>query len=223
MTLKVNEIFYSIHGEGTESGKTAVFIRFAGCNFRCLWCDTSYAFEEGTEMTEEDILKEIKKYPENNIVLTGGEPFTQNLGELLLLLKQKSYTVHVETNGSIFKPQYLNLINYIVVSPKGPSSGIKTDFDILDKVLTTFQKGVRPITTLKIVVGSLEDYDFAKKIYAQYPNIPLILQLESKNEIQKDFAKQIIELYKKEDGFFRDKTRIGIQLHKQIWGNKRGV
>jgi organic radical activating enzyme len=120
--LLVNEIFYSIQGEGPNAGKPAVFLRLAGCNLRCSWCDTKQAWNDKQQKTNDEIIKKIKKYPSEHLVVTGGEPLLQQDGLIPLLQKLKGYYVEVETNGSIPLKigRYVEQIN---CSPKLKSSG----------------------------------------------------------------------------------------------------
>jgi organic radical activating enzyme len=98
--LEINEIFYSIQGEGKHSGAAAVFIRLAGCDMGCKWCDSKYAQETKFKLLPEQILARIKKYPAKDAVITGGEPTRQNLQPLFKLLKKNNFRIHLETNGS---------------------------------------------------------------------------------------------------------------------------
>ena len=85
--MLINEIFYSIQGEGRSAGKPAVFLRLSGCNLKCRWCDTKYAWKKGEEMTTGQIIQKIKKYPCKHLVVTGGEPMLQQEGLEELLKK----------------------------------------------------------------------------------------------------------------------------------------
>ncbi|NBC83285.1 MAG: radical SAM protein [Bacteroidetes bacterium] len=116
MKYRVNEIFFSLQGEGFNQGKEVIFIRLAGCNLSCVWCDTNY--HPYTEYTVEEIMEEIAKYPCQSILLTGGEPSAQPLNELLNALKAKAYWIAIETNGTISLERYNGQIDYITVSPK---------------------------------------------------------------------------------------------------------
>ena len=111
---KINEIFYSIQGEGYHTGVPSVFVRFSGCNLRCGFCDTRH--EYGTLMSDEDIIEEIKKYPAGLIVLTGGEPSLHIDREFIIKLKSgTSLPVSIETNGTRELPEE---IDWVTVSPK---------------------------------------------------------------------------------------------------------
>ena len=111
--MKVNEIFHSLQGEGYNTGKSAVFVRLAGCNLQCPFCDTNHtAFEE---MTEEQIAEVVVQYPANMVVITGGEPALQLTSSLVDKLHAKRKTVAVETNGTLPLPKN---VDWITVSPK---------------------------------------------------------------------------------------------------------
>ena len=115
-TYKINEIFESIQGEGSHTGRLCVFVRFAGCNMACDFCDTD--FESYTEMTGWQILEKVKQFKSKIIVFTGGEPMLQ-LDNSLCILFEEEYRIHLETNGSIKIHLYLN---HTTVSPKNPDN-----------------------------------------------------------------------------------------------------
>jgi len=99
--MKINEIFYSLQGEGTQIGLPTVFIRTSGCNLRCDWCDTKYAWDGGEEYTTQEILAEISNHPVKRVCITGGEPLIQDdLLDLIDKLVQIS-EISIETNGSL--------------------------------------------------------------------------------------------------------------------------
>lgn len=111
---RINHIFYSLQGEGHNTGRAAVFIRFAGCNLRCPFCDTE--FESYQEMTDEDIIRAIVDYPARFVVLTGGEPTLQVDEAFVDMLHQHGYEVAMESNGTHQAPANLD---WLTVSPKG--------------------------------------------------------------------------------------------------------
>ncbi len=113
MKYRVNDIFYSLQGEGRNTGRAAVFIRFAGCNLRCPFCDT--AFDSYIEMTAGEILTKISSYPSSFIVLTGGEPTLQADEAFVDLLHKHGYEVAMESNGTRPAPRNLD---WLTVSPK---------------------------------------------------------------------------------------------------------
>lgn len=111
---RVNDIFYSLQGEGRNTGRAAIFIRFAGCNLKCPFCDTD--FSQYVEMSDEDILNRIKSYPSRFVVLTGGEPSLQVDRLLVDLLHSHGYELAMETNGT---HPIVDGIDWITCSPKG--------------------------------------------------------------------------------------------------------
>ena len=120
--MRINEIFYSIQGEGHYTGTPAVFVRFAGCNLRCPFCDTE--FEAYTEMTEDEIVQAVTRYPANHIILTGGEPTLQLTTSLLQKLNgNENRIVHIETNGTHQLPD--GPIHWVTCSPKNASLSIQ--------------------------------------------------------------------------------------------------
>lgn len=115
--MKINEIFYSLQGEGYWTGTPAVFVRFSGCNLKCAFCDTDH--QNGRHYTTEEIISEIQKYPARHIIFTGGEPTIQLSRDLVERLHALGKFLHIETNGSIrLSDDIENNIDWITVSPK---------------------------------------------------------------------------------------------------------
>ena len=121
-TFRVNEIFYSLQGEGRNTGRAAVFVRFAGCNLRCPFCDTE--FDTFREMTAEEIVAAISQYPARFVVLTGGEPTLQVDEAFVDLLHQHGYEVAMESNGTRPAP---NNLDWLTVSPKESPRGTMSE------------------------------------------------------------------------------------------------
>ena len=111
--MKVNEIFYSLQGEGYYAGTPAVFVRFSGCNLHCPFCDTHH--EEGREMSEDEIVATVTRYPARHVVVTGGEPALQLTASLVDKLHAAGKYVAVETNGTLPLPEN---VDWITLSPK---------------------------------------------------------------------------------------------------------
>ena len=120
MNLKVKEIFYSLQGEGGRQGEASIFVRLSGCNLRCDFCDTD--FSGGEDMLWEQILLQIRQYPCQWIVWTGGEPTLQLTDECLLFFKRAGFYQAIESNGH---NRLSALLDYTVVSPKGLSDYAK--------------------------------------------------------------------------------------------------
>ena len=134
---RINNIFYSLQGEGRNTGRAAIFIRFAGCNLRCSFCDTE--FNTYREMSDEDILSAIRDYPSRFVVLTGGEPTLQVDEAFVDLLHQQGYEVAMESNGTRPAPQNLD---WLTVSPKifGEGYLVKGEWRIPDEIKVVFDE-----------------------------------------------------------------------------------
>ena len=209
--MKVNEIFYSIQGEGLLVGEPNIFLRFAGCNLRCSFCDTKYAYKQGTEMKIPEILDEIKKFACSNICLTGGEPLLQkDTTKLIESLLQKNYKICLETNGSINIKKLVGKKSLMIsLDIKCPSSG--SHEQMIMKNISYLSKKDQ----LKFIIKNKADYDYAKKIIKKY-NSPCTVFLQPVwGTNPKKLASWILndEL----------PVRLTLQLHKIIWGTKRGV
>lgn len=116
--MRVNEIFYSIQGEGTRSGEAAIFVRFSGCNLKCPFCDTEH--QSYQDLTEEEIVRQVAEYPARLVVITGGEPTLQLTESLVDKLHEAGKTIAIETNGT--RPVPRN-VDWITVSPKAAFLG----------------------------------------------------------------------------------------------------
>lgn len=209
--MKVNEIFYSIQGEGLLVGEPSIFLRFTGCNLRCSFCDTKYAYKQGTEMNILEILDEIKKFACYNICLTGGEPLLQkDTIKLIESLLQKNYKICLETNGSISIKKLMGKKSLMIsLDIKCPSSG--SHEQMIMKNIAYLSK----TDQLKFIIKNKADYDYAKKIIKKY-NSPCTVFLQPVwGTNPKKLASWILndEL----------PVRLTLQLHKIIWGTKRGV
>ena len=188
--LKVNEIFYSIQGEGQRAGTANIFIRLAGCDLTCGFCDTE--FESYKEMTREELLQALKEYPCKNIIWTGGEPTLQLNYDTLYYFKQIGYYQAVETNGNNTPS---TLFNYIVVSPKVAEHVIKKNFEFI------------PVNELRYArhKGQAIPKPF---INADYKYISPIF---SGNQLDKENIIHCINLIKE-----NPEWRLSIQIHKLL-------
>lgn len=136
MSLTVNEIFYSLQGEGGRSGEASIFIRLTKCNLACSFCDTDFA--NGDEMSLEQILKTIEVYPCKWIIWTGGEPTIQLKDEHLAFFRQHGYKQAIETNGTRPVP---SLIDYISCSPKQDYESIRSRIPKVNEIRMPIQVG----------------------------------------------------------------------------------
>jgi 7-carboxy-7-deazaguanine synthase len=159
--MKIAEIFQSLQGEGKNQGKPCLFIRLAGCNLHCQWCDTAYAQTGGIEMDLDTILEHVMPLNPSNVCITGGEPLLQidDLGPLLLSLHRKGIAVDIETNGTI---DFRTLQPYasICMDVKCPSSGEQSDLSLLG--------ALSPHDSVKFVVKDENDCRYARDIITKY-------------------------------------------------------
>ena len=146
---RINDIFYSLQGEGHNTGRAAVFIRFAGCNLRCSFCDTE--FDTYREMSDEQILAAISQYPARFVVLTGGEPTLQVDEAFVELLHQHGYEVAMESNGTRPAPQNLD---WLTVSPKVRSEKLEVKSEKLaDELKVVFDETTAPESYLSLLTS----------------------------------------------------------------------
>ncbi len=206
--IKINEIFYSLQGEGSDAGLPTIFIRFTGCNLRCNYCDTRYAFYEGKYMTIDEIMESVKKWSCKRVCITGGEPLLQkNVYALIDELLREGYEVSIETNGSISIMKLSKMNVKIKMDIKLPSSGMH------DKMLFGNISLLRGSDELKFIIWNKQDYEYAKDIIARYkPRCQIIMQPVWGSKI------------KLADWILKDEidARFSIQLHKILWGDERG-
>ena len=215
MALKVNEIFYSIQGESSYAGWPCVFVRLTGCNLRCSYCDTQYAYDKGEELEVHDIIDKLAVYKCEMVEITGGEPLIQNeTPSLVYALLEKDYKVLLETNGSkdISK---LDERCVKIVDIKCPSSGMgaKNDLENLNRLMNKDE--------IKFVIGDREDYEYAKEILnSTHTNLfktnPIFFSPVFGKINPAVMAKWILEDHLK--------VKLHLQLHKYIWDpEERGV
>jgi 7-carboxy-7-deazaguanine synthase len=209
--MKINEIFYSLQGEGILVGTPSIFLRTTGCNLRCSYCDTTYAYTQGKEMSISEILTVIKKYPCRNICITGGEPLLQKeTPQLINNLLKRRYLVCLETNGSIpLKPYLRKPALLLSLDIKCPSSDSHTKM---------IMKNISSLSTkdqLKFVIKNKKDYHYAKAIVNKYsPSCTVFFQPVWGTNPDK-LASWILK-----DAL---PVRLSLQIHKILWGTKRGV
>jgi len=207
MSLIVNEIFYSIQGESVYSGRPCVFVRLTGCNLRCSYCDTIYAYENGTEMEIEPIIKQVDSFRCPLVEITGGEPLIQAETPLLIhSLLENGYEVMIETNGSLD----ISIIDnrcIKIVDIKCPSSmeSDKNDLENLQRINRKDQ--------VKFVIGTRKDYEYAKKIKEMIP-----ARLPGHNVLFSPVTEEIVPS-KLANWILEDNldVRFHQQLHKFIW------
>lgn len=211
--IKVNEIFKSIQGESSYAGHPFVFVRFTGCNLRCTYCDTTYAFTEGFDISENELIREIESFGLKNIEITGGEPLLQDgIYPLSTKLIKMGYLVLVETNGTINIGKLdKNIVKIVDIKCPGSNEDGKMVWDNL----TLMDKK----DEVKFVIMNQDDYKWAKGILKKFA-------------LTKRFTVNFSPAY----GYCKPdtlaqwilddnlKVRFNLQLHKYIWKDKvRGV
>lgn len=215
MSLKVCEIFFSLQGESTFTGRPCTFVRLSGCNLNCIWCDTLYAKEDGTLMDIPSIMKKAASFHCRLIEITGGEPLIQNsTPELITRFLNAGFEVLLETNGSrsieTIHPRCIKIIDI-----KGPSSGEADSF------LWENLQFVTSEDEIKFVIGSRTDYDFAKNVIQN--RLPRIIHAGKihLSPVLNQTRPDQLAAWMIEDGL---NARLSLQTHKIIWDpDKRGV
>ena len=205
--MKINEIFVSIQGESTYTGRPCIFIRTAGCNLRCSYCDTEYAFYDGKEMSSDEIFDIVEESGLKLVEITGGEPLLQKeLPELLDRLLEANYEVLIETSGSMDIDK-IDSRAVRIMDLKCPSSG-----EVSKNNLSNLNK-LKPSDEVKFVVGNTEDYNWASEIIEKY-------NLDKKVTVLFSPIFDKLDPVKLAEWILKDKknVRMQIQLHKIIWG-----
>jgi len=207
--MKINEIFYSLQGEGKWMGLPNIFIRTTGCNLRCSFCDTKYAYDTGKTMNIEEAVKNIKNYPCKNVCITGGEPLMQDETlDLINILIKKGYKICLETNGSKNLEELANKKSLMIsLDIKCPSSKMHEKMQ-LENINLLEQKD-----QLKFVVKNKEDYNYAKKLINKYKPVCSVFFQPVWKINPKELAEWIIN-----DGL---NVQMSLQLHKILWGKKK--
>jgi 7-carboxy-7-deazaguanine synthase len=215
VSLQVNEIFYSIQGESSYAGRPCVFVRLTGCNLRCTYCDTRYAYEEGKELEIEDIADRVSSYACGLVEITGGEPLLQKDTPMLVdRLLDCGHQVLLETNGS----RDISVVDsrcVKIVDIKCPSSGQadRNDLNNLGRLDGHDE--------LKFVIGSRDDYAFAKGVLDSAKD-----RLPEAGRVHFSPVFGLIPPRMLAEWMLKDhlNARLNLQLHKIIWGpDQRGV
>jgi organic radical activating enzyme len=199
-TLKIVEIFPSIQGEGMRQGEPTVFVRLAGCDRRCSFCDTKYAWEGGIERDVDKVIESVqrirRRFPARWVCLTGGEPFMQDVRLLVRLLKRDSCLVQVETNGTRYYP---TAVDWFTVSPKPKEYLVRPQFQRLAK-------------EVKLVVTRELDLAALRRIRGAFQRrTPVLLQPESNRRWSQ---KKALRLLKEASAAGLDNIRLSLQFHK---------
>ena len=211
--LRVNEIFHSIQGESTHAGRPCVFVRLTGCNLRCVWCDTAYAFHEGETASVADVVERVATYDCPLVEVTGGEPLLQPDALLLMqALVDRGFEVLLETGGSLSIEEVPQGVKRIV-DVKCPGSG-ESERNRWDN-LAALREG----DELKFVIADRADYEWAAEVVRRHRlgrTTPVHFSPVHETLAGGDLARWVLA-----DAL---PVRVQLQLHKQLWpGVERGV
>ncbi len=236
--IRISEIFGpTIQGEGALIGVPTVFVRTGGCDYRCVWCDSLHAVDseyrhDWAAMSAGAVMDEVRRLSGGlplTVTLSGGNPAIQPLGDLIALGREGGYGFAMETQGSVAKGWFSQL-DMLVLSPKPPSSGMQTDWALLQECIDAAQGAP---TVLKIVVFDEADYAYARDVAARYPGLPVYLQPGNHTPPPPEDDDATVDLAGIDDRMrwlvdrvIADRwhaARVLPQLHVMLWGNKRGV
>jgi 7-carboxy-7-deazaguanine synthase len=212
--LTINEIFYSVQGESTFAGRPCVFVRLTACDLRCSWCDTPYAFHEGSKRPIEDVLQEVDAHACPLVEVTGGEPLLQDgVYPLMESLLQRGKTVLLETGGHRSTARVpAGVITILDVKCPGSGESGRTCWENLDRL--------RPHDEVKFVVLDRADYEFARDV------ITRLALADRAGAVHLSPVHGVLDPKTLSEWVLADRlpARVQLQLHKYIWSPEtRGV
>jgi 7-carboxy-7-deazaguanine synthase len=234
----VMEIFGpTVQGEGMVIGQKTMFVRTAGCDYSCVWCDSSFTWDgtgkdEIRLLTAEEIAAELDAVAGDtysHVTISGGNPaLLPHLNELIDLLHRRGIKVALETQGSRWQDWFL-LIDDLTLSPKPPSSTMTTDWNVLDVIVSQLAANERNFC-LKVVVFDEQDLQYAASVHHRYRDIPFYLQAGNDDVRETDSSLLLNRLMQKYVWLVETvmasaeltNVRVLPQLHAWLWGNKRG-
>jgi organic radical activating enzyme len=225
--LRVTEIFESLQGEGASAGAPAIFLRLAGCNLKCAFCDTPYTWDasrfdlsrESRSLSIAEVVETLTRFTAERIVITGGEPLLQQpaLEELLRALPER-FVIEIETNGTIAPSSTLTFrVSQWNVSPKLGSASLERSERIVEDVLTAFRDTKRAF--LKFVVSTEEDVDEALSLVhaLSFPRTHVILMPEARTATELSERSPRVAAAALQHGL-----RFSTRLHVLLWNDERG-
>lgn len=239
--IPVAEIFGpTIQGEGPHVGMQTLFVRVAGCDFKCAWCDSKFAWKidgsikrYGTKELADILVQECNNSKCSNVVLTGGNPCLYNFKEVIDILHDNNITVDIETQGSKM-PDWLIDVDLLVISPKAPSSKQPDVYKTVNEYMKLLSS-IKQKVAIKIPIFNEEDFEFAMKYYALVDyyrekgvDIDLYLSVGNTNTTEAgDISKRVLSDYEKLINMvansYMKRVFILPQVHTLVWGNKQGV
>jgi 7-carboxy-7-deazaguanine synthase len=211
--LRITEIFHSIQGESTQTGRRCSFVRLTGCNLRCVWCDTAYAFEGGRDIAIPEVVREVESHDAKLVLVTGGEPLAQPaVHDLMDALLEAGKEVMIETGGSLDLSRIDRRVR-IVMDLKCPGSGMERMNRWENLPL------LKPTDEIKFVVSDRADYEWARGQIRERglaDKATILLSPVFGTMDPRALAEWILE--------DRLEVRMQMQLHKAIWSPEmRGV
>ena len=210
-TLIINEIFYSIQGETSRSGFPTTFVRLTGCPLRCSYCDTEYAFKNGSKMSFDEIGSAIKKNDSKYVTVTGGEPLAQmDVIPFLKYLCDMNYSVSIETSNA-YDISAIDSRVSVILDVKTPAS-LESD-----KNLISNYKKLIPIDEIKFVICNLDDFNWARD-YISLHNLDILCPILFSPSYDDMPISELADLILK----YSVNVRLQAQLHKTIWGPVNG-
>jgi len=211
--LTVNEVFFSIQGEGTRAGRPCVFLRLTGCPLRCTYCDTAYAFHEGQRRDEDEVIASLEAHPCRLVLLTGGEPLAQpDAFPFVTRLLDAGWEVLVETSGHILLDR-LDRRAVAIVDVKTPGSGETHRMEWRNLEL------LKPTDELKLVLAHRADYEWARDLVRERQIAARCTVLFS--PVHGVLDPGLLARWVLADGL---PVRVQVQLNKYLWpGVERGV
>ena len=239
--IPVAEIFGpTIQGEGPHVGIQTLFVRVAGCDFKCAWCDSKFAWKidgsikrYGTKELADILVQECNNSKCSNVVLTGGNPCLYDFKQVIDILHNNNITVDIETQGSKM-PDWLLDVDLLVISPKAPSSKQPDVYKTVNEYMKLLSS-IKQKVAIKIPVFNEEDFEFAMKYYALVDyyrekdvDIDLYLSVGNTNTTETgDISKRVLSDYEKLINMvansYMERVFILPQVHTLVWGNKQGV
>lgn len=228
----------TVQGEGKVIGRKTMFVRTAGCDYSCAWCDSAFTWDGSGKdnirmLSAAEVIGELERIGGtgfNHVTISGGNPaLLPQLGELIGALHERGVQAALETQGSRWQPWFMD-IDDLTLSPKPPSSGMTTNWETLDGIVSRLRESERSIC-LKVVVFDEGDLAYAKSVYVRYPGIPFYVQAGNGNLTETEprlMLPYLVERYEwLIDRTMADETLRNVhvlpQLHTWVWGNKKGV
>ncbi|KKB42008.1 7-carboxy-7-deazaguanine synthase QueE [Bacillus thermotolerans] len=237
--IPVLEIFGpTVQGEGAVIGRKTMFVRTAGCDYRCAWCDSAFTWDGSAKdqirlLTPEETWSELVRLAGrscDHVTISGGNPaLLPQIADLAALLKKEGVQTALETQGSRWQDWFYD-IDDLTISPKPPSSGMDTDFEQLTAIIGQLKKREKAVS-LKVVIFDEQDLSFAKKVHELYPEVPFFLQTGNGQLSEQDSSALLPYLVNRYEWLIDQvmsdadwkNVRVLPQLHTFVWGNKQGV